>query len=140
MHQWHLTTASIQPVNPKGSQSWIFTGRTDAEAETPKLWPPAVKNWFTWKDPNAGKDWSQAGRRRGQQRIRWLGGITDAIDMSLSRVQELVMDSEAWRVAVHGSQRVGHDWATEQNWLNWTQAQWIKNKILRLYSSHQSVV
>ena len=59
MHQWYLTTASIQPVNPKGNHSWIFIGRTDAEAETPVLWPPAAKNQFTGKDPDAGKDWRQ---------------------------------------------------------------------------------
>ena len=59
MHQWYLTTASIQPVNPKGNHSWIFIGRTDAEAETPILWPPAAKNQFTGKDPDAGKDWRQ---------------------------------------------------------------------------------
>ena len=54
-----LDFREIQPVNPKGNQSWIFIGRTDAEAETPKLWPPDVKNWLIWKDPDAGKDWRQ---------------------------------------------------------------------------------
>ena len=54
-----LGLQEIQPVNPKGTQSWIFTGRTDAEAETPILWPPDVKNWLIWKDPDAGKDWRQ---------------------------------------------------------------------------------
>ena len=54
-----LDHKEIQPVNPKGNQSWIFIGRTDAEAETPIFWPPDVKNWLIWKDPNAGKDWRQ---------------------------------------------------------------------------------
>ena len=54
-----LDSKKIQPVHPKGNQSWIFTGRTDAEAEAPKLWPPDVKNWITGKDPDAGKDWRQ---------------------------------------------------------------------------------
>ena len=54
-----LESTEIQPVHPKGDQSWIFSGRTDAEAETPILWPPDAKNWFTWKDPDAGKDWRQ---------------------------------------------------------------------------------
>ena len=54
-----LDCKEIQPVNPKGNQYWIFTGRTDAEAEAPVLWPPDVKNWLIWKDPEAGKDWRQ---------------------------------------------------------------------------------
>ena len=73
-----LDCKEIQPVNPKGNQSWIFIGRTDAEAEAPILWPPDVKNWLIGKEPDAGKDW------RGRQRMRWLYGITNSMDMSLS--------------------------------------------------------
>ena len=95
-----LDCKEIQPVNPKGNYSWMFIRRTDAETEALILWPPHVKNWLIWKDPELGK--IEGGRRRGWQRIRWLDVITDSIDMSVSKFQELVMDREAWRSAVHG--------------------------------------
>ena len=108
-----LDCKEIQPVHPKGDQSWVFFGRNDAKAETPVLWPPYVKSWLTEKTLMLG---GTGGRRRGGQRMRWLDGITNSIDVIWVNSRSWWWTGRPGVLRFMGSQRIGHDWANELNW------------------------
>ena len=111
-----LDSKEIKPVNTKGTQSWIFIGRTDAEAEVPILWLSDAKSWLIGKDPDAGKDWNQEEKQTTEdEMLGWLGWDAGSMDMSLSKLQEIVKDREAMCAAAHEvtkSPTQVSDWAT----------------------------
>ena len=105
-----LNYKEIKPVHPKGNQSWIFIGKTDAEAEAPILWPPDVKkSQLIRKYLDAGKDWRQ--EEKGTTEDEMVDGIINSMDMSLSKLWEIVKDRDAWSAAVHGI-------SISRTWLN----------------------
>ena len=116
-----LDCKEIKPSNPKGNQSWVFTGRTDAEVETPIVWPPDVQKWLIGKDPDAGKDWGQEEKGVTEDKVfgwhHWLDGHGFE-----SKLQELLMDREAWSAAVHEitkSRTWLSDWTGNWFWQVW---------------------
>ena len=110
-----LDCKEIQPVHPKGNQSWIFIGRTDTAADTPILWPPDAKNWLIVKNPDAGKDWRWEEKGMTEDEMVWMASWTQ-------RSWVLISFGSWWwtgKLVVlqsMGSQRVGHNWAIELNW------------------------
>ena len=106
-----LDCKEIKPVNPKGNQSWIFIGRTDAEAEVQLLWPPDAKSWLIRKDPDAGKDWRHEKGTTEDKMVGWLH------QLSGNEFEQALGDSEEQGSLMCCSPqgcKIGHDWATEQ--------------------------
>ena len=120
-----LNCKEIQPVHPKGYQSWVFIGRTDVEAETPILWPPNAKKWLIGKDPDAGKDWGQ--EEKGTTEDEMVGWRHHLDGCGFEWTMWVVRDKEAWHAAVH-------EIAKSRIWLSdWTELNWINGRFILFY-------
>ena len=113
-----LDCTENQPVHPKGNRSWIFIGRTDAKAETPVLWPPDVKNWLIWKDPDAGEN--SRHKEKGTTEDKVIGWHHWLIGLSLSKSGSWWCPGRPGMLQSMGSQRVRQDWVTELKWTDYT--------------------
>ena len=134
-----LDRKEIQPIHPKGNQSWIFIGRT--VAETPLLWPPDVKTWLIWKDPDAGQDWRQKEKGDNRGLDGWMASPTQWTWVWVSS-GSWWWTGKSGVLQSMGLQRVGHDWATEPNWYSMSSFQdlWHLNKILFSLEKHKKVI
>ena len=112
-----LECKEMQLVNPKGNQSWVFTGRTDVKAETPVLWPPDAKSWFIWKDPDAGKDWRHKKGMTEDEMVGWHHRLNGHEIEQALRVGD---EQGSLGAQYMGLQRVGHNRVTELNYINMT--------------------
>ena len=126
-----LDYKEIQPVHPKGDQSWVFNGRTDVKAETPILWPPYAKSWLIGKDPDAGKDWEQEEKGTTEDEMaewhHWLDGHGFGWTLRVGDGQG------GWHAAIHGVTR-SRTWLSNWTELNWTEYESCLYHLLALYS------
>ena len=125
-----LDCKEIQPLHPKGDQSWVFIGRTDVEAETPILWTPDMKSWLIGKDPDAGKDWGQEKGMTEDEMVgwhHWLNGHGFGWTLGVGVGWWTGRPGVLWFM---GSQRVGHDWGTELNWTELKYLIWVLYSML----------